>query len=406
MAADEASCSFAYNMTIAKPWTTGDQAVVRVQWTKDGMVHETWSPPFEVIYDAAHRPTRRLKGNREPLAPVPRRKLAAPADEDHPCQAKNLHFQVGVGALVRAWVDKVELPKSFPLLGGLDEAPEISTGFRKIASTQPGADAEDVFPKELCKSSNGTMCQAVLPGCMAMPANEKFFPNLVLNHNRPFHYNQSSKSKFYILMKEALAYAFSTLPEVVDILIKELNETRAKAEHGKKEPTTQSGSNRQVPNSDFKNWWEHRRLHDEAPAAGSPDDAEVVEGGQVHMHFREGLPFRLTRPLVATMLKNYHTEVEDDATETLGPLRITSFFLDENISHDLSNLRSGPGHDIGAGVRRFSPGNAVILLGMACVTLLAVAALSMASRRKPWQLKVARHYRAYPVSDSDESAQE
>jgi hypothetical protein len=221
-------------------------------------------------------------------------------------------------------VDQVNLPQGFPLLGGLDEAPAISTGLRKIASAQPGADAQDVFPKELCNESTGTMCQAVLPGCMAVPANSKFFPSLVVNHNRPFHYNQSSKSKFYILMKEALAYAFSTLPEAVDILIKEVNETRTKGEHDEKHPSILSGSNRSWP-ATFKHWWGERRLHEEA---------DVEEGGRVEMHFREGLPFRLTHPLVAAMLKNYHTEVEDDATESLGPLRITSFFLDENISHD------------------------------------------------------------------------
>jgi len=380
------------------------------------MVHETWSPPFEVVLV----PARRLKGNQKPLAPVPRRQLAAP--EEKPCQAKDLHFEVGIGMLVRAWVDHVDLPQDFPLLGGLDEAPEISTGLRKIASTQPGADAKDLFPKDLCKASDGTMCQAVLPGCTAMAAKTLYFPKLILNHNRPFHYNQSSKSKLYILMKEALAYAFSALPEVVDITIKELNETQTKAEHDKKQHATESGSNqhgaanwwdkkqhatesgsnqhgfatqRKYRVSDFNNWWESkRRLHDEVPAAGSLDEADVEEGGQVEMHFREGLPFRLTHPLVATMLKHYHIEVEDDATETLGPLRITSFFLDENISDDILNLNADLGHDVGAEPCRFSPSNAVTLLTIACATVLAVAALSMASHRKPWQWKVASPYQA------------
>jgi len=208
-----------------------------------------------------------------------------------------------------------------------------------------------------------------------------------------------------------LAYAFSTLPEAVDILIVELNKTQTNAEHTKKQPTIQSGSNRQVPNSgfgssrqmlnsDFKNWWEPRRLHDGASAAGSPHEAHVVEGGQIEMHFRKGLPFRLTHPLVAKMLKNYLIEVEDDATEALGPLRITSFFLDENVSRDLSSLRVVSGHGAGVELSRFSPTNAVIFLAMACVTAL------MASRFTPWHVKVAHHYRAYQSSNSDDSALE
>jgi len=203
----------------------------------------------------------------------------------------------------------------------------------------------------------------------------------------------------------------------VDILIMVINETRTKAEHTKKQPTIQSGSNqqlpssdfgssRQVPNSDFKNWWEHRRLHDGASAAGSLDDADVEEGGQVEMHFRKGLPFRLTHPLVAKMLKNYLIEVEDDATEALGPLSITSFFLDDNISHDFSSLHAGSGHGVGAELPNFSLTDAVILLAMACATALSVAAMFMRSRGKPWHLKVAHHYRAYQGSDSDDSALE
>merc|ERR1719410_3362223 len=124
--------------------------------------------------------------------------------------------------------------------------------------------------------------------------------------------------------------------------------------------------------SDWYNGWHgDRRLHDEAPAAGSLDEADVEEGGQVEMHFREGLPFRLTHPLAATMMKNYHVEVEDDASEMLGPLRITSFFLDENISHDTLNLHAGPGHGVGSELRRFAPSNVVLLLAMACATVLA-----------------------------------
>lgn len=363
MSADEAPCSFDHNLPINAGFAIGDQAVVRISWSRDGKHHEMYSPPFVIVAAGA---SRRLRTTEMLETPAHARQLSlqkfknkwnnVASSHAESCARKDLKFHLGAGMLFRGRVDNVGVPKGFPMLGGLDEEPTLTTGFRKIAGIKPGTDAKDLMPATLCK---GGLCQGALPGCTDSEPKKQEFPILRFNLSRPYHYDQrKKKGKFGGLMKTALAYAFSTLPEMVEIAIKALNSTHNETvmpptttkslpvypslgpgsaagihyeTHSTAAPTpwAQQPSvpvEPAAPAADpeagnaFKRWWSGaatRRL-----SAALPQEPAA---NQVLVSFRGGLPYNVDRELVERMLANgYFMELEDDAPKELGPLHFTS----------------------------------------------------------------------------------
>lgn len=183
MSASEAPCSFTEVMSIGSGYTVGDQVVVRVQWMQEGISHEEYSPAFEVVGKAAarrlHAEEREVRAQR--WGSYTRRLFSKEnwdnriGQHQQGCDTKDLHFQLGAGMLVRGRVDNVGVPKGFPMIGGLDESPELTTGFRRVGAVKPGTDARDLLPAFLCQ---GGLCKGALPGCTKADFNQLYTPKI------------------------------------------------------------------------------------------------------------------------------------------------------------------------------------------------------------------------------------
>lgn len=372
MSDDEAPCSFSYGLTFdKKAFEEGTQVVINVAWSDGSSIHEMYTPAYEIVSKISRR--RRLQELEEVEdVGTPGRRLAWTAeswnkhiaDNKDKCAEKDLVFKLGEGLLVRGRMDSFGMPKGFPMLGGLDETPVMTTGWRSIAGIKEGRNASDLLPDILC---DGGLCQGALPGCREAQFKQLHFPKLVFNFNRPYHYNKNSTGKFSKTIHEVLAYAFSTLPEMVDITIKELNQTNhlpwKKKEHQWSTgslmdgddtplhrlayPSKPQGSNlnsgsgstwslpaqppTQLPKPDaegveaYNRWWSGpRRL--QTPAK--------VMMHQVELRFKVGVPFTIDRELIQMMLEHgYFMDIEDDASKELGPLKITDFHIDHSGGH-------------------------------------------------------------------------
>mmetsp|Transcript_132164 Transcript_132164/g.368408 ORF Transcript_132164/g.368408 Transcript_132164/m.368408 type:complete len:579 (+) Transcript_132164:2-1738(+) len=361
MSAEEAPCSFEHALAVGVGGhcSPGDVVVVLLQWTLGGQQHEMLSPGFEVVSVAARRlsaPARRLWSQDAWNARISQHKKS--------CSEKDLHFELGAGILVRGRVDSLGVPEDFPMIGNSGDTPELSTGYRRIAAIKPGTDARDLLPSAVC---TGGLCRGALPGCRESSFKKMHFPVIVFNHSRPFHYTNKTKGKFHGAMKEALAYAFSVLPEVLDVAIRELNETGHAPWSKETSTTTTTGSRAFNPAAPpqytprtrpsfrpppptaaprqstteapyYKRWWDGRRLfglegrvgHRVGPSVAKRP--EPLEEHQVSVRFREGVPYAVDGPLIDMMLRHgYFMDVEDDAATEQGPLQIISFRVDGSL---------------------------------------------------------------------------
>jgi len=208
------------------------------------------------------------------------------------------------------------------------------------------------------------LCQGFLPGCSKGNDKSLYVPSMTFNFNRPFHFHNGSQGRFSGLMQHALAYAFSTLPESIDIMIKEWNSTASGSHHSVSRTTTSgpgdwwSGRPSQTSppsveqptpspaakedsalTNAFKKWWSGatgRRLQAEPGSqrsslqVGDHDDVSGTLGRhQVRIRFVEGVPFVIDRPLIEMMMQNgyFDLDVQDDASGE-SPLEITGFSID------------------------------------------------------------------------------
>jgi len=235
------------------------------------------------------------------------------------------------------------------------------------------------------------LCQGQLPGCTEVN-NKKihYRPKVLLNFTRQYFYNPKNKGKFHGLMKEALAYAFSTLPEMVDVVVKEMKEngghlfpassnnnpgtqapptnwwkTNSPTSPPQQQPSVQwpsrpvtqapapapqvlpspsvpnPGPNNKDVNDAFSKWWsgagDTRRL---SSNVGSKEELPAqLEGHQVVLDFKHGVPFVIDRPLIEMMLQNGYfkglEDVEDDHSAEKGPLEISGFYVDSGAPIEL-----------------------------------------------------------------------
>mmetsp|Transcript_92313 Transcript_92313/g.238265 ORF Transcript_92313/g.238265 Transcript_92313/m.238265 type:complete len:1117 (+) Transcript_92313:3-3353(+) len=336
MPADAYPCSFAHLFTFKNTgdYGIGDQVVVLVEWRQDGVNHEMLSPPFEII--AGQRRLAAL-GTDTPLWSMTDEDWQAVVDQHHgSCSRKDLHFGFGAGMLMRG-VQSVKLPEDFPMIG-VERPGVLDTGWKDMLEgfsqgLQEGVDAAKELPPEVCALG---LCKGALPGCRSGSANMVHYPDLVFNFNRPFHYsNDSGKTAFTASARATLAYAFSFMPEVIELAIKELNETGHLPGSPNAAPTEapQSTSGSEADSGagqgeGDQDWWgsggaqrgEDRRL---MQATGRD-----LEAHQMRVHFKAPLPFKMDHALLEMMVqRGYFEEVHDEKAHDLGPLRITGFSL-------------------------------------------------------------------------------
>uniref|UniRef100_A0A7S4QVJ4 Uncharacterized protein n=1 Tax=Alexandrium monilatum TaxID=311494 RepID=A0A7S4QVJ4_9DINO len=449
--AEEAPCSFSHGIDFGrfKP-AVGDRLTFLLQWSQGGGKYVMYSPPFEVS-----NATRRLQ---ELPTAAPMQELPNAAPTRHPwtkeawnnqiskhaksCEKRDLHFNLGAGILMRGRLKNAGLLKGLNMMGGHLEAPELSTGYRRIAAIKPGTDAQDLFPDTLCQDG---LCEGALPGCSQGNQKKRFYPRLIFNMNRPYHFSNMTKGKFHGLMKRAMAYAFSAMPMMLNVAIKEVKENgglfgkkrtpeavgpEAWANHGSSsdalpfggmldrsttpQPSvhvsagaltgwdtsgTGSGSQGAAPapapapapafdpagrsNSNVFNQWYTRRLS----STGKDRGEEALEPHQVALSFREGLHFDIDRPLVELMLKHgFFQGVEDDASKDLGPLRVTSFFIAERSESPAPDAEPSVASRPLRG-RAGLPGRSTASLrGLAALAGAAAAGMAaLAAVRRRWQ---------------------
>mmetsp|Transcript_73229 Transcript_73229/g.160260 ORF Transcript_73229/g.160260 Transcript_73229/m.160260 type:complete len:1329 (+) Transcript_73229:229-4215(+) len=353
----------------------GATATLELTWTdKDGVQHVLFSPPVQMSDTLL--PRQLQEGHLEERRLFSREAWNARIDQHSGCKERELKFNLGTGLKVRGRIEGLDMPKGFPQIGTSDSQPGISTGFKTVFQEHPGKEADDALGGDnglLCQLG---LCQGVLPGCSKGGTKAEHFPSLIFNVNRPMHFQETKRGSFEGMMKEALAYAFSALPEAVDLAVREINTTHLT--HKIHKATTappnwwDTPSTTKAPNdwpsqpvapapapapqkSDddtvdaFKEWWsgaETRRLaianvFKPSSEVGDQDELPTeLAANQVRLDFTKGVPYVIDRPLVEVMLQaGYFSsveDVEDDLTKTHGPLRITGFYVDSGISGQAS----------------------------------------------------------------------
>eukprot|EP00913_Durusdinium_trenchii_P035892 g33584.t1 len=69
------------------------------------------------------------------------------------------------------------------------------------------------------------MCDTALPGCRQASFKQLYFPRLVFNFSRPYFYNHNeTNSTTQKLIQEAMAWAFSAMPEAIQVVLQELEQ--------------------------------------------------------------------------------------------------------------------------------------------------------------------------------------
>lgn len=314
---------------------------------------------------------------------------------------------------MRASIKSMGMPQGFPMLGGLDEKPEMATDWRRIGGMHNATDKdlEDFLPSALCK---GGLCKGALPGCSQAQAKMMTFPKIIINLNRTMTWDKiqaALKSKKSMLfgfggsmvlktMRPALAYAFATLPEMVEMGVKETENYHAQKLQLASMSTTPhvgfwSGGNQAdagkvqitTPAPYNYNWFNNERRLDQiwhAPIQHPVGSHEVLPDQlgdrQVSLTFKRGLPFVVDRPLLNMMLQNgYFQDLRDET----GPLEIVGFHIESGHPVEVDDEGRPIGGDT-ATIRGFSSGLSVFgCAALACSLLTASAVLL----RRRWSVK-------------------
>lgn len=135
------------------------------------------------------------------------------------CTQNKLSFAVGAGLYIKSTLKHLTIPDRFPAIGGLSEAPDITSGYVSLTPNGPMINESfaDLFPDSLC--SDG-MCSGELPGCPSENHDMRSYPRIVFNTSKNFTFYRESS----LAMKHLIAYAFSVLPEVVDVVVKSIGD--------------------------------------------------------------------------------------------------------------------------------------------------------------------------------------
>eukprot|EP00928_Gymnodinium_smaydae_P038913 TRINITY_DN2671_c1_g2_i1.p1 TRINITY_DN2671_c1_g2~~TRINITY_DN2671_c1_g2_i1.p1 ORF type:complete len:1503 (-),score=358.42 TRINITY_DN2671_c1_g2_i1:177-4601(-) len=236
MRSEDTPCSFQHLLSVdASTYAVGSMVVLQVEWETNGVRHVMQSAPMGIVAPGSGTAASAAAEASSYSAPKgfwskssdSRRlwteedwnsRLAANARS---CSKRDLHFDIGWGALMRAKMEDAseEQKKMMPMLGGM--MPKMSTEFEPLTKNNlVDKDLADVLPKVLCQDG---VCSGQMPGCTKANFKVMHFPELTFNFNRAYKYADLGQGHREIKM--AMAYAFSMLPEMVEVALAELNST-------------------------------------------------------------------------------------------------------------------------------------------------------------------------------------
>jgi hypothetical protein len=114
-------------------------------------------------------------------------------------------------------VDELASSMFMPMVSS--QMPMMSTGFQRLSQNEMvDDDADKLLPDWLC--SDG-VCSGKMPGCTKKFKKPMHFQKFIFHFNRVFSFDDLDEG--YKSIKTPLAYAFSTLPEWVEVFVAELN---------------------------------------------------------------------------------------------------------------------------------------------------------------------------------------
>merc|ERR1719420_1220321 len=93
------------------------------------------------------------------------------------CREKKLQFSLGGGLLLSSKFVHLKVPDGLPIIGGLSEAPDLTTGDVPLTGFKNNEAFQDLFPPELC---SGGICKGVLPGCPLPDQAARILPNKII----------------------------------------------------------------------------------------------------------------------------------------------------------------------------------------------------------------------------------
>jgi hypothetical protein len=135
-----------------------------------------------------------------------------PGGQTAECRKKELHFKYGAGISFKAFIKHLSLPSDLPVLGGIDDAPEIGTPWLYFDgltyATTPSA-LQDNLPRLFCRHG---LCDAALPGCSETSDRRNFLPAVDLKFRHTFRYADIKDDTTAKALQQGLAYVFAVLP--------------------------------------------------------------------------------------------------------------------------------------------------------------------------------------------------
>jgi len=154
------------------------------------------------------------------------------------CTQKDLNFAFGAGLMFRAFAKGLSFPSDIPILGAINNAPEIGTPWQTITGWKSNyADLATKLPALLCRHG---ACSATLPGCAQYSDVKHYYPEITIQFRHTIKYPHGpDMSRWQATLKDALSYVFAVLPEAITIMEHYLNQTVVP---GTLNPTTASGT--------------------------------------------------------------------------------------------------------------------------------------------------------------------
>lgn len=444
----EAPCSFEDDVELAADkFQVDDLIVIKISWTVAGKTHTMISPAVNIVAPPAAPAVTARRLSYEDAGLPGDVSTWTPADyESHLLQrrreghllgscpeAEPLSFELGGGMMVRGVVEEFSLPEGYPMIGGM-EAPNMKTEWKTVSKIETGDDiASDLGGNSsiLCQSG---LCSGRLPTCQtATESPVLLYPTLVFAYSTAIlsfpvlgaiselqeNVTSATNDDFKKEMKIAMAYAFSTMPELIDIAIKETQRRQAEAGGVASTPTaspiqqnpvwnnpaanvapqvthtTQDGSTNDGTGT-MNEWWggpsglDNRRLTSVDGVGSKEELPSELTDHQVRVHFKGGLPFVVDRKLLQMMQTSGQLKAHVDShVKSRGPLELTSFWVDSGLPENWR--KTGEGHREQGRAQETATAQYIAVLAC-CVMLVGV----VLAKRGPSR---ARYVATYEVSD-------
>jgi len=145
------------------------------------------------------------------------------------CKRKDLNFAFGTGIMFRAYVTHLSLPKDLPILGAIQNAPDLGMPWTNIATWRSNPkDLASMLPALLCRHG---VCAATLPGCPQYNSVKHYYPEITLQFKHTLRYpatkdEKEDQAQWMEALKAGLAYTFAVMPEAIQILMHYTNHTK------------------------------------------------------------------------------------------------------------------------------------------------------------------------------------